>query len=174
MKTQATATRKIRGIGSSQLAEALATLMGAVADKNPERGRRVQKLRKLAGFSSAQKLAEHLHVGIRTVQYWEAGHEIGPDNLPRLARALKVRPHDIDPPSSALLTATIEEHEEDELSAGDITRLEAKIDALADELRRLVTQLAEAAPTKTRPARKPLRKPSEATGQSPKKAQGAR
>lgn len=140
MKPQATAARKYRGIGSSQLADALATLMGAVAERNPERGRRIQKLRKLQGFTSAQKLAEHLHVGVRTVQYWEAGHEVGAENLPRLAKALKVRPSDIDPPTAAAL---LHDEGDDGLSASDVTRLEHKLDELGAKLDKLVTALSQ-------------------------------
>lgn len=160
MKPQTTATRKFRGIGSSQLADALATLMGAVADRNPERGRRIQKLRRVAGFSSAQKLAEHLHVGVRTVQYWEAGHEIGAENLPRLAKALKVKTSVIDPPLAA---AVLQDLEGDQgLSANDVTRLETRLDALTEKIDALVEALTPQGsesspqkPPKPRPAPKP-------------------
>lgn len=63
-----------------------------MAARDPERGRRIQRLRRERGFTSAAALADAMGVHPRSPQNWEAGKPIDGPNLARLAEVLGTTP----------------------------------------------------------------------------------
>ena len=147
MRTQASTPEKDFASASWREAELQATIQEALARlQDIDRGKRIRKLRIAAGFSSAQKAAAAVPVSYRTFQYWEAGHEIDPDNLKRLAKVLKTRPEVIDPPEDMDVAApgTQSEHATPQ---GEVTLSQEQFTQLRNDLnavRQSIEKLAEA------------------------------
>lgn len=61
-----------------------------MAERDHERGRQIQALRRAAGYRSAEKAAQVAGVSHRTFQNWEGGGDVKAENLPGLAKVLKL------------------------------------------------------------------------------------
>lgn len=118
--------------------ELLDTLAQQMAERDAERGKRIQALRLARGFRSAEAAAQAVHVSHRTFQNWEAGKTIDEGNIPKVAEVLQV-------PEDVLRSKPLEVPDlvrNDSLRT-QIDRMEAELAATRVELGEALTRLEE-------------------------------
>ena len=115
-----------------------------MAENDRARGRQIQALRRAAGHRSAEKAAQVAGVSHRAFQNWEAGGEVKHENLPGLAKALKVGRETIEAmfPEPPLATPDLLAPISPSIN-GRIGELEQALVGLADEVSRLSESVSE-------------------------------